>query len=160
MRRILISGLTAVLLSAMTAYAASDVSFVEPADPNPGDQTAWASLTGPRVGWGSIDVRYSRSQVATMEKKVSLTAWRGERVSAQAVVSTPVNLSCVKVSASELKCGRDIIPSENVKTWFVRYTIAGRPGEKETFLVPDRLDAACQMAVAANGTRPVWVEVK
>ena len=149
-----------MLLSAMTAYAASDVTFVEPADPNPGNQTAWTSLAKPCVGWGSIDVRYSRSQVAAMEKKVSLTGWKGERVSAQAVVSTPVDLSSVKVTASDLKNGKSVIPSANVSTWFVRYTLAGQPDGSEAILSPDGLDSAPEMEVSANTTRPVWVEVK
>ena len=41
-------------------------------------------MAQPTLGWGSIDIRYSRTEVPeTTKKSPLLRAWRGERVSAQ-----------------------------------------------------------------------------
>jgi len=146
-------------------FAALSVSAqpndVELADPKPGDLSAWAALAKPVVGWGSIDVRYSRSQVATVSAKaVKMNAWKGERVSAQAVVSTPV-AATLKLAAGDLRCGKKVIAGSNVHLYFVRYTLAGLPKNEESVtLQPDRLDAAASLDIPACSSRPVWVEVK
>ena len=61
-------------------------------------------------GWGSIDVRYPRSEMPQLSKKSPLLrAWRGERVSAQAVLATPVDLDEVTFEVSDLRCGKNVI---------------------------------------------------
>jgi len=130
-------------------------------DPVSPDPAVWSALAKPVIGWGSIDVKYSRSLPASCVKAPVLQAWKGERVSAQAVISTPVAYDCVKLSASDLKCGKCCIPASCVKTFFVTYTLAGLPSESgPSSLQPDRLDPAEQFSVPAMSTRPVWLELK
>jgi len=161
MKRIKLTLSIAAIVCSITVLSAADRGgIIEPSDPHPGDQSAWASLTKTAIGWGSIDVKYSRSQVAQVQKSISLEAWRGERVSAQAVISTPSDISSVRMTASDLRCGKSVIPSSSISTWFVRYTIAGRPGESDSVLVPDGLDPAGELSVPARTTRPLWIEVK
>ena len=108
-------------------------------------------------GWGSIDVRYSRSEVPTTSKKCSLLrAWRGERVSAQAVLATSTDLNEVSFTVSNLKCGKkqgstaegkvNIIPASAVKTYFVREVMA-EPfyNKKDSMMCADRLEPAAQI---------------
>jgi len=146
-----------LILASATAMA--QVNDVELDDPNPGDQSCWQRLAQPSIGWGSIDVRYSRSQVAQVCRTVALDAWKGERVSAQAVISTPVEFKCVRMKPGELKCGKAVIPASSVSTYFVRYTVGTVPDGTPTLLA-DRLDPAESLAVPACSTRPLWIEVK
>ncbi len=146
-----------MLLSAMTMFA--QPSQKELADPKPGPQEAWSALKQVTLGWGSTDVRYSRSQPATSTPKLMLHAWRGERVSAQAVLSTPVSLKNVSFTVSDLKSGKNVIAAENVRRYFVRYVITD-VFMKDSLLVADNLDPVSNLAVDANTTRPMWLDVR
>lgn len=138
----------------------AQVNDSEPEDPEPGSQEAWKSLKDPVVGWGSIDVRYPRSQVASFQKSLVLHAWKGERVSAQAVLSTPTAITNMSFSVSDLKNGKNIISADNVNKYFVRYVIADNLESREAkILQADRLDNAPSISVSANTTRPIWLDI-
>ena len=96
----------------------------EAKDPAPSDGTAWQGVKNLMLGWGSTDVRYSRSAVPAekLAATVRLHAWRGERVSAQAVIVTPEKLT-YSVQVSDLRKGSDVIPSSAVKTYEVGYVL-------------------------------------
>ena len=153
------------ILSFLLAFAAlciqAQVNNTEPADPKPGPQEAWQQLRQPSLGWGSTDVRYSRSQVPqTSKSSPLLRAWRGERVSAQAVLATPTDLGEVSFEVSDLKCGRNVIPASAVKKYFVRYVIADSYKDRnDTVLVADRLDPVGSLKVEANTARPLWLDI-
>ncbi|MBR4516368.1 MAG: DUF4091 domain-containing protein [Bacteroidaceae bacterium] len=153
------------ILSFLFAFAAlciqAQVNNTEPADPKPGPQEAWQQLTQPLLGWGSTDVRYSRSQVPqTSKSSPLLRAWRGERVSAQAVLATPTDLGDVSFEVSDLKCGRNVIPASAVKKYFVRYVMADSYKDRnDTVLVADRLDPVGSLKVEANTARPLWLDI-
>lgn len=130
-------------------------------DPKPGSQEAWQQLAQPTLGWGSIDVRYSRSQVPeTTKTSPLLRAWRGERVSVQAVLATPRELQNVSFTVSDLKSGRNIIPASAVKKYFVRYVLTDIfKNRKDSFLLADRLDPVETLKVEANTARPIWIDI-
>ena len=130
-------------------------------DPKPGPQEAWQQLAQPTLGWGSIDVRYSRSQVPeTTKTSPLLRAWRGERVSAQAILATPRELQDVSFTVSDLKSGRNIIPASAVKKYFVRYVLTDIfKNRKDSFLLADRLDPVETLKVEANTARPIWLDI-
>ena len=139
----------------------AQVNNVELNDPKPEPQEAWQKVAQPTFGWGSIDVRYSRSHVPTTTKDAPLLrAWRGERVSAQAVLATPKELENVSITVSDLKSGKNIIPASTVKKYFVRYVLA-EPfyNKKDSMLEADRLDPIETMKVEANTTRPIWLDI-
>lgn len=150
----------ALLLMALPAMA--QPNDTELADPKPGPQEAWNTLKKISLGWGTIDQRYSRSQVpVTSTKTLTLRAWKGERVSAQAVLATPKELQNVSMTVSDLKCGKSIIPASNVKKYFVRYVMTDwHNNKKDSFLLADRLDPAKTLKVEAKTTRPLWFDVK
>ena len=134
---------------------------MELSDPKPGPQEAWQQLAQPTLGWGSIDVRYSRSQVPeTTKTSPLLRAWRGERVSAQAILATPRELQDVSFTVSDLKSGRNIIPASAVKKYFVRYVLTDIfKNRKDSFLLADRLDPVETLKVEANTARPIWLDI-
>ena len=112
-------------------------------------------------GWGSIDVRYSQSEVPTTTKKCPLLrAWRGERVSAQAVLTTSTDLKSVSISVSDLKSGKNIIPASAIKKYFVQFALSEISfTNKDTMLYADRLDPVENLKVNANTTQPIWLDI-
>ena len=114
------------------------------------------------LGWGSIDVRYSKSEMPAQTSKKSplLRAWRGERVSAQAVLITQNELQDVSIAVSDLKNGRSIIPAAAVKKYFVREVMA-EPfyNKKDSMMVSDRLDPVKTVQVEARTTLPLWLDI-
>ena len=55
--------LFSLLFAFATLYVNAQVNNTELADPKPGPQEAWQQVAKPSLGWGCIDIRYSRSQV-------------------------------------------------------------------------------------------------
>ena len=159
-----------ILRSILAASAAALLAFqlsaqpndVELPDPNPGDPAAWTAVKAPVFGWGNIDTRYSKTSPAkTSAKAVILNAWKGERVSAQAVLSTPAAIKSAKIVASDLKCGKSVIPASAYSNYFVRYVIAEANIKKEGIILSaDRLDPAASLSIEANTSRPIWYEIK
>ena len=113
------------------------------------------------IGWGSIDVRYSRSEVPNSSMKSPiLRAWRGERVAAQAVLTTQNELGEVSCTVSDLKSGKNIIPASAVKKYFVREVMA-EPfyNKKDSMMVSDRLEPAGTTKLEAGTTQPIWLDI-
>ncbi|GHT25051.1 hypothetical protein AGMMS4957_19170 [Bacteroidia bacterium] len=127
------------------------------------------------LNWGSPDVRYPQSEVTSIKntRNLSLRAWKGERVNAQAVLSTHTDLSEVTVAVSDLKNGTSIIPASACKTNFVGYVMTDelnkdgkgacghRPNKAEwdSSMVADILDIEPFIDLKANTTQPIWVNV-
>ena len=136
----------------------------EAKDPAPSDDTAWQGVKNLMLGWGSTDVRYSRSAVPAekLAATVRLHAWRGERVSAQAVIVTPENLT-YSVQVSDLRKGSDVIPSSAVKTYEVGYVLGDCDmTHKDSMLVADPLHPMENKTsfAPAQTTRPLWIDVR
>ena len=150
-----------LLLSFTVLSIYAQVNNKELADPKPGPQEAWHKVTKPSLKWGSTDVRYSRSQVPeTTIKSPLLRAWRGERVSAQAVLATPKKLEHVTFTVSDLRNGRNSIPASAIRRYFVRYVMADSyKNRNDTVLVADRLDPVAELEVEGNTSRPLWLVV-
>ena len=137
-------------------------------DPHPGDQSAWQSLQDIRVGWGSIDQRYRRSSVPQVTRQLSLRAWRGEHVNAQALVAVPRQATQISFDITDFKCGNHKIASSQVTKYFVRYVMAdggftpcGEDKKKglDSILVADRLSSSASLTVEGNTTRPLWLDI-
>lgn len=131
---------------------------VELADPNPAPLAAWEGIANARLGWGDTDLRYNRTAVPKFHNELSLYAWRGERVSAQALVLAPKG-GKITFSVSDLTKGRHRIPASAVRRYFVRYVLSDslRRGE---YLVPDRLDPSGEFEAAAKTLRPLWLDIR
>ena len=159
-RNALLAAAAAILLSFSVNAQPCDVELP---DPDPGSPALWASLSTATFGWGDIDTRYSKTAPAlnTSAKALTLNAWKGERVSAQAVLSTPVTVGAARLVATDLKCGKNVIPAESWSKYFVRYVLAEANIRKEGIILSaDRLDPAETLEIEANTSRPCWFELK
>lgn len=143
-------------------------TFAEADDPTPltAEQTAvWDNMeNGLKGAWGDIDIRYSRSIVPDEndESYNSLTAWRGERVSAQLLLWAPDSVDGVICEIEDFKSDQGNLPASIAEPRFVRYTLADtafRVGGPAT-LVPDMLDTLRTFDMAARTVRPVWITVR
>jgi len=112
-----------------------------------------APATGLSGGFGSTDLRYppeGRIELTPASEGIRLTAWRGERVSAQLVVNSAQSQTHLRLEPFAPKAGGDSLP---LAANFIRYTLAdGKPQG-------DIIDNAAALPLAAGANRPVWVSV-
>ena len=118
--------LLAALLGCTCLTQAQD-TFVETPDHVQPVAEDWKEVKNIRAAWGTSDVRYAWHEmpdVQALTKKATLTAWRGERVSAQALIYSGVatdSLAPISFELSAFKSGRNTLPADAVKASFVRY---------------------------------------
>ena len=144
-------------------------TFEEAADPV--ELTAEASAAWDKAGsrlnasWTDDDIHFGRSEVPVLKKIQSrrLTAWKGERVSAQILLWSAEQKNGVECSVADLKAKDAVLPSTVAQTRFVRYTLSDK-NEYVKFkkgipavIAPDMLDTLSSFDMAARETRPVWV---
>ena len=152
-------------------------AYEELTDTKPHDgEEVWNKMQAPvSLAWGSIDVRYPKLSIPLETKKgtVRMSAWKGERVHAQAVLWTRQALKGVRVEVGDLKNGSSLIPASAVKTHFVRYVMTdelnkdGKGGcghrpdktQWDSSLVADVLDIAQELDVRERCSQPIWLTV-
>lgn len=150
----------------------------ELADTKPHDgEEVWSRVPdAPQMGWGSIDRRYPKYDVPRqrMSRTVTLDAWAGERVFAQAVVWSRRRIENPKLSASSLVCGKNRIDAAAVSADFVGYVMTDelnhngksncghRPNKADydSSMVADMLYGPAIDYIPGNSVRPVWVDIK
>ena len=153
--------------------------FQELKDTKPIDGKAWDKC-GKKVfvSWGSTDVRYSKTNVPSIEKvekKWNTLAWKGERVHSQALIWGGMDCKGIVPQVSDLVgSGGMRIPASAVKANFVRYVMAdelnkGKKGgcgyrpDKTKFdstLVADMIDLVKVRDLEARTVQPLWVSVQ
>ncbi|TRX44753.1 DUF4091 domain-containing protein [Bacteroides sp. HF-5092] len=125
--------------------------------------------------WGSTDVRYPRNEVPVWQgnKQWETNAWKGERVNAQAVLWTKQSLKNVRITVSDLKCGKNVIPASATTASFVGYVwtdelnkdrksgCSDRPNKADwdSSLVADVLEVRKSLDIEAQCTQPLWVNI-
>lgn len=125
--------------------------------------------------WGSTDVRYPRNEVPVGQgnKQWETNAWKGERVNAQAVLWTRQPLKNVRITVSDLKCGKNVIPASATTASFVGYVwtdelnkdrksgCSDRPNKADwdSSLVADVLEVRKSLDIKAQCTQPLWVNI-
>lgn len=129
-----------------------------------------------RLDWaatGSHCVIGGGPSLEFQKKAFNHVAWRGEKVFAQAVVSSEEELKDVRLSVSDLRNGKSLIGAENIRLQFVSYVVSdlldttkyGQCGSREDkskwgdVLVADVLDINDSMTVPAGRRQPVWMTV-
>ena len=157
--------------------SAQDFAYTELPNPVQTDPQVWAKERGLRVHWGSIDIRYKKElppEAETLQRSLALSAWRGEKVSAAFVISNAGPDETVTLSVSDLRKGRDLIPSERLTPAFVRYVLTdglnkdgkggcgARPDHTlfDSTLVADPIDHLTrELIVERFSTRPGWLSI-
>ena len=163
---------TAVAAGVVTAACcgASEpvVTFAEADDPAPLAAEAEAAWNDTRKGlhgaWGDPDLRYPRSEVPQIldGEEFEITAWKGERASAQIVLWTADGADGVECRVDDFRSDAATLPASIARTRFVRYTVAdslftvGGP----SILAADMLDSLSRFDMAPRTARPVWVTVE
>ena len=156
MKRVLFC-LVWLVLAGSAALAQAPVAEMD--DPHPSDPAVWNNVTANAFGWGSIDIKYKKDLVPTLSKSVSVYGWKGERVHAQAMLVAAEAVKEFRIAASELKAGRNVIPSKAIDCYFETYVMGEVEFQGDTVLCPDRLVKLQSMAVPAKTVRPVWLTV-
>lgn len=151
--------------------------YEELTDTKPHDgMEVWNQMPMPtELSWGTTDVRYKKLDVPDLKKTTrwKTKAWKGERVNAQAVLWTNIDLEEATVTVSELKNGSFVIPASAVTTHFVRYVMTDelnkdRKGgcgvrenkaEWDSSIVADALDIVKLHDVKACTTQPIWMQI-
>ena len=170
-----ITALTATAQDAKNADIFPLGHYDELTDTKPHDSEAkWAKLAQPTsLSWASIDTRYRRLDIPQVKTQnaVSLKAWRGERVNAQALLWTNVDLDDVQITVSDLRSGNAVIPASALRTNFVRYVMTDElnkdgsgcgyrnPADWDSSVVADVLDINKTLPVRRNTTQPIWANV-
>lgn len=148
-----------LVFAALPAFA--QMSETELADPRPAPAAAWQAVKNITLGWGSTDMHYQRNAVPALAKTLNLYAWKGERVSAQAVLLTPKAVKDFNFTVSDLRSGKNVIPSSAVNKYFVRYVMSDVMGNKnDSCLVGDWLKPADKMSLEAQNLRPMWLDIR
>jgi hypothetical protein len=127
-----------------------------------------------RVSFASTDVTFERHKVPAIERELhawSGSAWRGERVHAQAVVWSKKVLSQLRAAPIPLSDpqGRTI-PAGAMRIRFVRYVLSELPpgtrrtgcgdiDQKSAYLLPDVLDTSERFDLPAETARPFWITI-
>ncbi|MBR4312340.1 MAG: DUF4091 domain-containing protein [Bacteroidaceae bacterium] len=168
--------LFAALISGALLTQAQDI-FTELPDHRTPAAQEWKGVKGIHAAWGTSDVRYAwhtLPQRDELKNKETLTAWRGERVSTQAVIYSSEATDSLTLQFTPFKNGRHTLPAEAVKAAFVRYVKtdswstpdgygAGcgyRPDHTryDSAMVADMIDPHAEaLALEAMSTRSVWV---
>ena len=175
MKKLIILG--AFLFSINILNAQTSTNYEEASNPISTNPSLWVKVSAPQVSWGSTDIRYKKEEpapIARLKKDINLTAWKGERVSAQLVVWTPEALDNLSFIVSDLTSGKETISKDNVRTGFVRYVMTdelnkdGKGGcgyrkssDYDSTLVADPIDhIASTLTVPANATQGGWISVR
>lgn len=175
MKKLFILGV--FLLSINCLNAQTSTNYEEANNPIATNPSLWAKINAPQVSWGSTDVRYKKEEPAPinrLKKYINLTAWKGERVSAQLVVWTPEALNNLSFIVSDLTSDKETIAKDNILTGFVRYVMTdelnkdGKGGcghrkssDYDSTLVADPIDhLASTLTVPANATQCGWISVR
>lgn len=172
-----------LLLAALvgcTCLTQAQTPFTETADHRMPDAAEWKGVKNIRAAWGTSDVRYawhSLPDTKELTRTETLTAWRGERVSTQALIYSGVatdSVAPVSFALSTFKNGRHTLPADAVKAAFVRYVktdawstpdgkgagCGHRPDHTiyDSAMVADMIDPHVEaIAMDAMSTRSVWV---
>lgn len=175
MKKLFILGV--FLLSINCLNAQTSTNYEEANNPIATNPSLWVKINAPQVSWGSTDVRYKKEEPAPinrLKKDINLTAWKGERVSAQLVVWTPEALNNLSFIVSDLTSDKEKIAKDDILTGFVRYVMTdelnkdGKGGcghrkssDYDSTLVADPIDhLASTLTVPANATQCGWISIR
>lgn len=175
MKKLFILG--AFLLSINCLNAQTSTTYEEANNPIATNTSLWVKIKAPQVSWGSTDIRYKKEEpalISRLKKDINLTAWKGERVSAQLVVWTPEALNNLSFIVSDLTSDKETIAKDDILTGFVRYVMTdelnkdGKGGcgyrkssDYDSTLVADPIDhLASTLTVPANATQCGWISVR
>ena len=146
------------------------LTFREADDPTADTLADWSGVaSGLHAAWGTTDKRYARSVVpCAAESECRLTAWRGERVSAQLVLWSVDSVGGVECRIGKFRSDGACLPAGIAQARFVRYVLTDtfgpgcghrKDGDFPVSLAADMLDTLGRFDMDARTARPVWLTV-
>lgn len=173
MKRILSSLLSAAAMLLAACGGANRPAlpdFQEMTDPAAAFADWSAADAAPHASFVTTDRRFGKSQLPAVEPQQTcrLTAWRGERVSAQLLVWSAQPVEKVVCKVGRLTSEKGTLPDGALRARFVRYVMSDefacgcckrQPENFAAVLSADMLDERPSMALDACTVRPVWITV-
>lgn len=153
-----------------TACVGSD--YTELPAPSQDAPSKWSdSSSALRVSFVSIDQRYPKSVEPEIDMNTSnrLVTWKGETVSAQALLWSSEEVPQVRVQFSDFKNDDQSLSSDIAEARFVRYVMTDefaegcgyrKPEDFAASLSADVLDNTDCMDIEGQTVRPVWFTLK
>lgn len=150
------------------------INYTELPNPIATDLQKWKAVKGTQAGWGNTDTRYKKEEPAhNLNPTERITAWRGESVSAQAVISNADADTEISVQTSHLQSNKHTLKREQIQTAFVRYVMTDelnknkkgacgyrKSTDYDSTLVADVIDHLTpQLSLPKHSTRAIWVKV-
>lgn len=151
--------------------------YTELNNPTPTNEASWKGLSGTLCAWGNTYTRYKKEVNPHLNlKKLNVSGWKGERVAAQLVISSAIDLDNVSIEIPPLvhSSGKESIPDDRILKGFVRYvmtdelnrhkegTCGPRPDLSlfDSTLVADPIDhLAITLPVKAKTSQGYWIRV-
>ncbi len=151
--------------------------YTELANPTPTDKASWKGFSGTHCAWGNTYTRYMKEVNPHLSQtKLNICGWKGERVAAQLVVSSAINLDSVSIETTPFihSSGKKSIPAEHILKGFVRYVITdelnkhkeGTCGPRpdlslfDSTLVADPIDhLTTSLPIKAKTSQGYWIRV-
>lgn len=145
----------------------ADPTFTEPADPVvlSEEQISLWDQAGDKLNgaWGDADVRYARSVVPQTAgpDTMKITAWKGEKASAQLVLWVRDGAEGVVCEVADFTSDSGKIPASASQARFVRYTLSDTTFSVKgpSILSADMIDSISCMDLDPKSVRPVWVTI-
>lgn len=147
-------------------------SFLEMADPTADTLSDWSVVkAGLNSSFVSVDKRYARSIApqVSLQKKMLVKGWKGERVSAQLLLWSSAGINNVSLDIGDFRSSkRPEIKGNVAEARFVRYVMTDefgpgcgyrKPKDFAASLSPDMLDDLDSYDIKGKEVRPVWVTV-
>lgn len=147
-------------------------TFDELPDPNP-DSVSWQSPlnNGLMASFVSIDNKYPKSTMPNLSQSrrtEKVEGWKGERVSSQILLWSPIDISQVEFEFSDFLSDKATLSSDIAQARFVRYVMTDafangcghrKPEDFPSSLAPDMLDNLECFNMEAKTTLPVWITI-
>jgi hypothetical protein len=141
-------------------------------DPTADTLADWTGVSeGLHVSFASIDQRYAKSKIPTLNIQTSheLIGWKGERVSAQMLLWSKSEIPQVSVTSEAFRSSSGSTwPVDQLKIQGVYYVMTDefasgcgyrKPEDFAASLSADRLQDQGSLHVDARSARPVWISV-
>lgn len=143
-------------------------TYAEAPDPDT-TYVDWSGVEGLQCSFGSIDERYVKRNIPTVTGTMEWTGtgWRGERLSAQAVLWSNKDIEQVECEFTPFKSSNgDVMEASIAQARFVRYVLTDefgrgcgyrKPEDFPVSLSADALDNVECLPIKAKTTQPVWL---
>lgn len=128
------------ILIGCTLIAQAQDTFIELNDHRSPIAQEWTKVKGTQAAWSTSDERHawhSMPDTKTLKHSETLTAWRGERVSTQAIIYSAKATDSLTLQLTPFKNGRHTLPANAIEAAFVRYV------KTDSWSTPDGRGAGC-----------------